>query len=126
MDFRQKLDQSRSRNYNGEPAAELEQVDDGPYFETERGRTPVCLELRLAGGGRIALPYAYFTEIRFDMEKGIEMLTAQKRIHITGRSLGKLFDCLIAYRVRYVQVNIGNDAQEDGLFVNAIAIEDVI
>lgn len=124
MDFKQRLEQSRNRFANGELTSEAD-MQACPYFATDRSRNPLCLDLRLPDGIRRAVPYAYFTEINFDADAGIEILTAQKRIHIIGRQLGMLYDHLIAYRVRYVQSNIGSDANEDGLFVKEIVIEEI-
>ena len=59
------------------------------------------------------------------MDAGIEILTTGKRIRIIGRNLTSLFDQLITYRVRFVQANIGSNANEDGLFVKEIRVEDV-
>jgi hypothetical protein len=124
MDFRQRLEQNRIFS-GGNDISSGEPVDDVPcpYFAADRIKNPVCIELRLSDGNRHAFPYSYVTEITFELEKGIEILTSQKRIAITGRNLTKLFESLITYRVRYVQGNMGNDSQEDGLYVSGILIE---
>ncbi len=125
MDFRQRLEQSRVRPANAEPPAEKDEHYACPYFATDRGKSPACLELRLPDGIRRAVPYAFFTEIIFDIDAGIEILTTQKRITITGRQLAKLYDYLVAYRVRFIQVHTGTDAEaEDGVFVYGILIEE--
>lgn len=122
MDFRERLDQSRK--WPAELAAEF----SCPYFSTQRGSAPVCLDLRMQGGIRKAVPYSFFTEIAFNVERGIEILTNGKRITITGRNLAKLFDYLINYRVKYIQANVGyDDAEEDdGVFVAGIKIEEML
>lgn len=124
MDFRQRLEQNRIRPIESDAPTETEDNFACPYFATDRIKSPACLDLRLPDGSRKALPYCYFTEINYDSEKGIEILTGSKRIKISGRNLCRLFDYLITYRVRFVQANIGNDANEDGLFVKEILIEE--
>lgn len=127
MDFRTRLEQGRERRVEGEATAEPEENFACEYFATDRVKTyPPCLELRFSQGARKALPYSYVTEMGFDNEAGIEICTNSKKITITGRNLYKLFDCLISYRVRYIQAHIGNDTNEDGLFVKSIFIEEII
>ena len=125
MDFRQRLEQNRTKPIDSEVPAELEPGITCAYFATDRTQSPACLDLRLTGGIRKALPYAYFTEVNYDSEKGIEILTCGKQVRIMGRNRTRLFESLITYRVRYVQANIGNDTNEDGLFVKEILIEDL-
>lgn len=125
MDFRQRLEQNRTRLVDSDPPAEQEDRVSSPYYATDRGGMPSCLDLRLQDGVRKALPYAYFTEINYDIDNGIEIITTGKRISILGRNLTSLFEQLVAYRVRFVQANIGSDANEDGLFVKAIKVEDL-
>ena len=130
MDFRQRLEQNRERPaerpITGDSANEPQDDLRSEYFGTDNARNlPACLDLRLPNGSRKALPYSYFTEINFDSETGIEIFTNTKKINITGRNLTKLFDYLVTYRVRYIQANIGNDTQEEGLFVEEILVEDV-
>lgn len=126
MDFRQRLEQNRNRPVSSDTPAEPDEQFSCPYFATERSGSPACLDLRLRGGARKAVPYSYFTEISYEIDAGIEILTGSKKITIIGRNLTKLFDYLIAYKVRYVQANIGSDANEDGLFVKEIMVEDTI
>jgi hypothetical protein len=124
MDFRQRLEQTRARPVDSETPDEADDHFACPYFATDRTRNPLCLDLRLSKGTRKALPYAYFTEINFDAEAGIEIITSGKKVTIIGRNLAQLFEALIGYRVRYVQANISHDTlDEDGLFVKDICIE---
>lgn len=124
MDFRQRLEQSRTKPAGSDTPGELDDPFACPYFATDRSGSLACLDLRLSGAVRKAVPYSYFTEMNFNIDTGIEILTTGKRIRIIGRNLARLFDYLIAYRVRYVQVHIGSDANEDGLFVKEILIEE--
>ena len=126
MDFRQRLEQSRNRPVSDDMPGDAEEEFSCPYFATDKARMPVCLELRLPDGARKALPYAYFNEISFDADNGIEILTTNKTIIIKGRNLSRLFDYLAAYRVRYVQVNVGNDGNEDEHFVKEIIISEML
>lgn len=121
MDFRERLEQKKKWS------SELPDDFSCPYFSTQRGSNPVCLDLHLAGGIRKAVPYSFFTELSYDNERGIEITATGKRITITGRNLAKLFDYLIAYRVKYIQTNIGyDDPDEDGLFIEGIAIDELL
>jgi len=125
MDFKQRLEQNRGKLDNAEELSEPE--DDFVYFATGNTQNlPACLDLRLSQGKRKALPYSFFTELNFDSEEGIEILTPREKIKIIGRNLTKLFDYLVNYRVRYIQASIGNDPKEDGLFVSEIIIEDIV
>lgn len=124
MDFQQRLEQSKNRSANGDMSGEPDMNFTCPYFATDRIKTPACIDLRLPNGVRRALPYAYFTEINFDADAGIEILTSQKRVHIIGRQLGVLYDHLISYRVRFIQTHLGMDAEQEGLCVKEILIED--
>ncbi len=123
MDFRQRLEQSRSKPVSNDEPFEQDDHFSCTYFATARSGTPACLDLRLPDGSRNAVPYAYFVGINYDADKGIEILTAHKRIQITGRNLLMLYDYLVAYRLRFVQANIGNDTCDDGIFIKAILVE---
>src|ERR1700722_20103391 len=58
------------------------------FFGVENIRnTPACLDLRLPDGKSKALPYSYIVEINFEASEGIEIVTATKKILITGRNL---------------------------------------
>lgn len=125
MDFRQRLEQSRVHLVGAnDPADEKEPITCN-YFASERGANPSCLDLRFADGNRIAFPYSFVTGISFDGDLGIEILTTQKCITIKGRNLMALYEALVAYRVRYVQADLGTDTQDDGLFVATISVEEL-
>jgi hypothetical protein len=126
MDFKQRLEAGREQIVaNDSPGDPGDNFACDYFAKSNIGSLPACLDLRLSNGRRKALPYSYFIEINLDNELGIEICTNNKRIIITGRNLAKLFDYLVAYRVKYIQANIGNDPKEDGLFVNEILIEDL-
>lgn len=127
MDFRQRLEQSRPGLTKNELSDEPEEDFRSEYYGIDNIRShPACLDFRMKDGSRRALPYSYFTEMNFDNETGIEILTNSKKIIVTGRNLTKLFDYLVTYRVRYIKANIGNDQKEEGLFVREIKIEELI
>ena len=127
MDFREKLEQSREKAGNESAnRIELEEAFSCEFFATDNIKSlPDCLDLRLPDGKRKALPDSFIAEIDFDTEGGIEITTAKKKINITGRGLGKLYDYLVAYRVRYIKANIGADRKDEGLIVEEIIIEEL-
>jgi len=129
MNFRDRLEQSRERLGNNTDAILAAELDEGyacEYFATDNIKSlPACLDLRLPDGKRKAVPYSFFTEINFDSENVIEITTTTKQIKITGRDLAKLYDFLVAYRVRYVQANFGNDLNDEGLFIGEIIVEEL-
>ncbi len=65
-------------------------------------------------------------ELLFDATDGIEIIATTKRIKITGRNLGLLFDYLVAFRVRFIKMHTGSDfgVDDGGLFVGGILIEE--
>jgi hypothetical protein len=130
MSFREKY-QERNRLRLAELAAndnsEIEEkLPVSDFFGVARvQKMPPCLDLRLADGCFKAVPYSHFSEISFDPSEGIEILLAtERKILITGRNLHQIYEYLMAYRVRFIQANIGNDTtDEDGLFVEGIEVE---
>ena len=65
-------------------------------------------------------------EVLFDSTDGIEIIATTKRIKITGRNLGLLFDYLVAFRVRFIKMHSGSDfgVDDGGLFVGEILFEE--
>ena len=125
MDFRTRLEQSRTKGSEPELGKEIDEPVDFPYFGIDSVRSiPACIDLRLPLGKHKALPYSYFTEIDYDNETGIEILTNTKKITIVGRDLSRLYDYLVNYRVRFIRTHVGGDPQEDGVFVQEIRVED--
>lgn len=125
MNFRERLEQSRERLGNSSEGDELEENFRCEFFAIDNFRSlPACLDLRLPDNRRKAIPYSYFTEMDFNTDY-IEITTANKKIRINGRDLGKLYDYLVAYRVRYIMASSGTDLNEEGLFVKEILIEEI-
>ncbi len=126
MDFRQRLEQNRAKSTDQDSTSDAEESIAFDYYAIDNIKSlPACLDFRLPQGKHKALPYAYFTEISFDNEVGIEILTNSKKVTIIGRDLLKLYDYLLNYRVRFIQTHVGGDPQETGLFVKEIRIEDI-
>lgn len=132
MNFRERIEKRRetldNTSVSTEPANnnELEQSFDLNYFGVENLRnSPACVDLRLSNGNRKAIPYTYIMELSFDSTNGIEITTSTKRINITGRDLSRLYEYLTAYRVKYIQSHLGTDANQEGLFVKDIKIEEI-
>jgi len=105
----------------------VEAFESSPFFGADNLRnSPSCLDLRLADGTFKALPYSYFIEVNYNPSEGIEIITTTRKIYLTGRNLKLLYNYLVAYRVRFIQANIGNDlTEEKALFVKCIKIEEV-
>ena len=128
MNFRERIEQRRNNQFLTEPANDNQQDEsfETDYFGIENIRNHLpCIDLRPADGTRKAIPYIHVHELNFDATDGIEIITSTKRITITGRDLFKLYDYLAAFRVKYIQANIGTDANQEGLFVKEIKIEEV-
>ena len=84
---------------------------------------PSCLDLRFPDGNCKAIPYSYIVEIDFNTSNGIEILTATKKVIISGRNLQLLYKYLLSFRIKYIQANIGNDiTEESAVFVKEIRI----
>ena len=127
MNFRDRIERTRENQGKVATANDNEQEEsfNSDYFGIENLRNSLaCLDLRLADGNRKALPYSYIMEINFDASEGIEIISSGKQVKITGRDLGRLYDYLIVYRVRYIQENAGTDVNETGLFIKAIEINE--
>ena len=133
MGFQEKIKQRVQENNANEndPLPEtggaLEPFIHSDFFGIENVRNSTsCLDLRMADGNFKALPYSYILEINFNTSEGIEILTTSKKILIIGRNLKMLYNYLAAFRVRYIQANIGKDlTDEKSLFVKEITIEEL-
>lgn len=87
MDFRQRLEQSRTTPASSEEPAEPCDYLPSPYFATDRSNRVICLELRLSNGVRKALPYALITEINFEIDTGIEILPQGRKYPSSAETL---------------------------------------
>lgn len=106
---------------------ELEQFTPSPFFGYENVKnSTACLEFRLANGVSKGLPYSYLLEINYHASEGIEVIFTTKKAIITGRNLRQLYLFLLAFRVKYIKANVGNDiTEESAMFVKDIKIEDI-
>ncbi|CAN5819525.1 hypothetical protein BH10BAC2_BH10BAC2_27080 [soil metagenome] len=112
---------------HNEAEINVEQFEHSHYFGIDQLRNhPSCIDLRLADGTFKALPYTYILEINYAPSEGIEIITTSKRVSIKGRNLKLLYHYLTAYRVKFIQANIGNDLEEEKLlFVRELKIEEI-
>lgn len=132
MDFREKY-RERNRQRLAEFAAndnneEYEKLPVSDFFKVERVRKiPPCLDLRMADGSFVAVPYSLVSLISFDPSVGIEIsLATERKVVIAGRNLHLIYEYLVSFRVRFIQANIGNDTfDEEVLFVEGIEIVEV-
>jgi hypothetical protein len=133
MDFVQRLREKEKERQNSIEANEngvadlQEDAVSSDFFGTDNLRNlPACLDLRLSETKRRALPYSYIMEVLFDATDGIEIIATTKRIKITGRNLGLLFDYLVAFRVRFIKMHSGSDfgVDDGGLFVGEILFDE--
>jgi hypothetical protein len=126
--IRQRVQEKTANEFDSlsEPGGDAEPIEQSKFFGIERTRhASACLDLRLSNGNSKAIPYSYILEINFDASEGIEIYSSTKKITIMGRNLKMLYNYLAAFRVRYIQVNMGNDLTEESeLFVNDITIEE--
>lgn len=68
------------------------------------GDSPSMLELRLATGNRVGLPYAWLSEVTYDPSTGITLAyTTGAGVTITGRRLGPVYAALVAQQAVYVR-----------------------
>lgn len=120
MSFRERIEQARANldsiEQNGANDNEVEETIESDYFGVENIRNlPACLDLRFSDGTRKAIPYSYILEIDYEPSGEIKITCSEKEISIKGRDLGKLYDYLIVYRVRFVKeqahVNVDNTNQ---------------
>ena len=133
MSFRDKLAQKiQERNVDSidteytEQSETIDVFEKSPFFGVENIRNSTyCLDLRLKNGIYKALPYTYIVEINYDPSEGIHILTSTRKVNITGRNLVSLYNYLTAYRVKYIQANIGTDLTDQrALYVKEITIMD--
>lgn len=123
MNFRERLERDRHNRMPANDNNPLDERVESDYFGIGNvANPPACVDLRFADGNRVAIPYSYVTEIKFEPAQ-IEMLTNNKIVKITGRDLEKLYDYLAAFRVRFIKVHEGEDFEEDGLCVTGIEVE---
>ena len=126
MNFRERLERDRvKRQPANDNMAVVENIRSDYFGISNIPNMPACLDLRFSDGGRVAMPYSYINEIRFEPSNEILILTNTKKIKISGRDLEKLYDYLAMFRVRFVKALAGDDFEETGLCVSEIVIDDI-
>ena len=91
----------------------------------ESGRIAYKLKLIFKNGNRCFFPYAYISEVAFDVEGRLTILTSEREIIIEGRGLDNLEEWLFESRVKWVKEdNRSIDPHVEGIFVKKIEIED--
>ncbi len=130
MSFQDKVKQriqEKTAEIEQDNQAEVEPFVKSEFFGVENVRNfPPCLELRLVEGNSKAIQYSYIQEMNFDPSEGIEIITMSKKVAITGRNLKVLYIYLLAFRVKFIKANKGNDLMEESLlFVKEIKIEEI-
>lgn len=126
MNFRERLERDRiKRQPANDNMAVVENIRSDYFGISNIPNMPACLDLRFSDGGRVAMPYSYINEIRFEPANEILILTNTKKIKISGRDLEQLYDYLAMFRVRFVKALAGDDFEETGLCVNEITVEDI-
>lgn len=63
------------------------------------GENPPMVELWLATGNRVGLPYAWLSEVTYDPSAGVTLaFTTGAAVAITGRHLGPVYAALLAHQ----------------------------
>ncbi len=116
-DFEQSFDVANQNNPSsqGSPCVGIE----------EAGRRAHKLKLIFKNGNRHSFPYAYMSEVIFDVEGKITILTSEREIIIEGRGLDNLEEWIFESRVKWVKEdNRSFDPHEEGIFINTIEVKD--
>ena len=121
------MEQLRGNNLESSTPVVLEDGVETTFFGLEPNQKfPTALDLRFKNGSCRAYPYTYISELEFDPSDGIFITALGRKIHISGRNLKPLYEKLVAYRVRFIQENIGGDTFADNqLFVEGITVDEV-
>ncbi len=91
----------------------------------ESGRIAYKLKLIFKNGNRHFFPYAYMSEVAFDIEGRLTILTSEREIVIEGRGLDNLEEWIFESRVTWVKEdNRSFDPHEEGMFVRRIEVRD--
>lgn len=119
--------QDEEQNFDRGQNEYRDTFEASPFYGVEQIRNvPACIDLRFHDKSCKSIPYSFILEIDFDPSDGIVILTTTKKISVTGRNLKLLYTFLSAFRVRFIQENIGNDlTEEKALFVKAVKVEEL-
>ncbi|MEN1706035.1 MAG: hypothetical protein AAGJ54_11055 [Planctomycetota bacterium] len=87
--------------YLGKPSKSKRAEDEGGPFDASEAFVSM-LDLELANGNRVALPYATLLKIEFDPSSSIRMQFSTDEVLIEGRRLEELYRGIMQHRVRTV------------------------
>lgn len=91
------------------------------------GEAPPMVELWLATGNRVGLPYAWLAEVAYDPSVGVTLaFTTGSAVRITGRHLGPVFAALLAHQavtIREADPPTAELAKDGAAVVEAIVVE---
>ena len=91
----------------------------------QAGRIAYKLKLIFKNGNRHFFPYAYISEVAFDVEGKLTILTSEREIVIEGRGLDALEEWLFESKVKWVKEdNRSFDPFEEGVFVGRIEVRE--
>lgn len=127
MQQKDSIDFSLEQQEKELPVDELELFTPSPFYHVDNLRSvPAALELRLRNGESEAIPYSDIRKLKYRPSEGIEVICVSDRVKITGRNLRQLYLFLAAFRIRYIEANIGHDLTEENVpFVKEIFIEEI-
>jgi len=112
--------ESANENY---PAVDSGDKPSCVGFE-ESGRIAYKLKFILKNGNRHFFPYAYISEVAFDIEGRLTILTSEREIIIEGRGLDNLEEWVFESRVKWVKEdNRSFDPHEEGIFISGIEVK---
>ncbi len=116
------LDQPfHSANENDPPPANMQHFSCVGIAES--GRSDYKLKLIFRNGNRRSFPYAYISEVAFDVEGRFTILTSEREIIIEGRGLDNLEEWIFESRVKWLKEdNRSFDPHEEGVFVGRIEV----
>jgi hypothetical protein len=100
---------------------------DGDRRDGQDGKSPseferyvAMLDVELAGGNRLALPYAALLRITFDPSAGIELHYPEDKVRIEGRRLGDLYRALRQHRLASVRAGEAFDGKAGDPVITAV------
>lgn len=104
------------------PAAREEPKELG--FTSEAGASPRMIDFITRNGDHTALPYPYLVGARLVGGNAIELEFTEKSVRIKGRTLGPLYQHLLAQTVRRIEESVGGfDEGRVASWVESITVE---
>lgn len=129
MHYKEIIEQRKREKLNNPIPAnnnEAEESFNNDYFGVESIRNlPACIDYRLADGDFVAIPYSILAGINYNPDKGIEITYANCSVRINGYNLRQLYYYLALYRVRYVQIALGQTLEvNENIVITGIEINE--